>query len=328
MKKRQKKQLAFAGIVALLTAVILLSGLQLLRTAFPDASQEEGTVPTLTITRDGKAYFPRLDITTILVLGIDQNGPVSSSGSYQNPGAADLALLLVLDHARGVCDVLQLNRDTMVTMPVLGLGGKPAGTTYGQLALSHTYGSGLEDSCENSRQTISDLLYGIRIDYYVAMNMDAIPIFNDAVGGVTVEVTEDFSEVDAGIPMGQVTLKGDQAVSFVRSRRGVGDQLNLSRIDRQQAYARGFVDAYRAKRQGGTGFLLDAYRAAEPYLVTDCSFQAVSGMLERYSDYELGRIVTPQGENVMGEEYFEFHLDMEALDSLILELFYAEKTRS
>ena len=324
-KKKLRKQLLFVGALVLLLAALLLSGLQIIKMVLPQAEQEEIAAPKLTITRGDKAYFPRQDITTLLVLGIDQNGPVCSSGSYLNQGAADLIMLLVLDHDRGVCDVLQLNRDSMVTMPVLGLGGRPAGTTYGQLALSHTYGNGLEESCENTRQTVSELLYGVHIDYYVSMHMDAIPIFNDAVGGVTVEVTEDFSEVGAGIPMGQVTLKGDQAVSFVRSRRGVGDQLNISRINRQQVYIQGFVDAYRAKRQGGTGFLLDAYRAAEPYLVTDCSFQSISAMLERYSGYELGRIVTPQGENVMGEEYMEFHLDVEALDAVILDLFYAEK---
>ena len=221
--------------------------------------------------------------------------------------------------------MLQLNRDSMVEMPVLGIGGKPAGTAFGQLALCYTYGSGLEDSCENAKDTISRLLYGLKIDYYVAMHMDAIPIFNDAVGGVTVEVTEDFSQVDASIPMGTVTLRGNQAISFVRSRAGVGDQLNLSRIDRQQAYAQGFVDAFKAKQAKGTGFLLDAYEQASPYLITDCSVATVKAMVERYGGYKLERILTPPGENVRGEKYYEFHIDEKALDAMILDLFYAEK---
>ena len=327
MKKQFKryKPLIFSVAVFCLLALILISGMQVLETLLLPPEQAEAAPPKLTITRDGKEYFPRQDITTVLVLGIDRNGPVADSGSYQNPGAADLALVLTFDHSRDTCDVLQLNRDSMVEMPVLGIGGKSAGTAYGQLALCYTYGSGLEDSCENAKETISRLLYGLKIDYYIAMHMDAIPILNDAVGGVTVEVTEDFSQVDPSIPVGTVKLMGSQAVSFVRSRAGVGDQLNLSRIDRQQAYAQGFMDAFDKKQAKGTGFLLDAYEQASPYLITDCSVATVNAMVERYGHYKLDRILTPPGENVMGEQYYEFHIDEKALDEMILDLFYAEK---
>lgn len=327
MKKlfRKYRPLVFSVAVFCLLVLILVSGMQVAQTLLLPPVQAEEEVPRLTIVRNGKEYFPRQDITTVLVLGIDRNGPVADSGSYQNPGAADLALVLTFDHAKGTCDVLQLNRDSMVEMPVLGIGGKPAGTAYGQLALCYTYGSGLEDSCENAKETISRLLYGLKIDYYIAMHMDAIPILNDAVGGVTVEVTEDFSQVDPSIPMGTVTLKGSQAVSFVRSRAGVGDQLNLSRIDRQQAYAQGFAAAFKAKQSKGTGFLMDAYEQASPYLITDCSAATVNAMVERYGKYKLDRILTPPGENVLGEQYYEFHIDEKALDEMILDLFYAEK---
>lgn len=327
MKKRNKKQkqLLFSAAVFFLLVLILFSGFQIMKAMLLPPVLEEPVAPKLTVVRDGKEYFPRQNITTVLVLGIDRTGPVEDSGSYQNPGAADLALVLTFDHARGVCDVLQFNRDSMVEMPVLGVGGKPAGTAFGQLALCYTYGSGLEDSCENAKETISRLLYGLQIDYYVAMHMDAIPIFNDAVGGVTVEITEDFSQVDSSIPMGTVTLLGDQAVTFVRSRKGVGDQLNLSRIDRQQAYAQGFIAAFKAKQAKGTKFLMDAYEAASPYLITNCSPAAISAMVERYGNYKLDRILTPPGENVLGEQYYEFHIDEKALDEMILELFYAEK---
>ena len=327
MKKRNKKQkqLLFSAVVFFLLVLILFSGFQIMKAMLLPPVLEEPAPPKLTIVRDDKEYFPRQNITTVLVLGIDRTGPVEDSGSYQNPGAADLALILAFDQTDGTCDVLQFNRDSMVEMPVLGVGGKPAGTAFGQLALCYTYGSGLEDSCENAKETISRLLYGLQIDYYVAMHMDAIPIFNDAVGGVTVEITEDFSQVDSSIPMGTVTLLGDQAVTFVRSRKGVGDQLNLSRIDRQQAYAQGFIAAFKAKQAKGTKFLMDAYEAASPYLITNCSPAAISAMVERYGNYKLDRILTPPGENILGEQYYEFHIDEKALDKMILELFYAEK---
>lgn len=326
-KKNHLADIAFIGVVLILVLVLLYSGLQVLESTVLHRTQEEQVaITSKTLVREGVDYFPRQDITVVLVMGIDQYGPVADSQAYNNRGASDMVMLLIFDEKNEVCNVLHLNRDTMLEMPVLGIGGREAGTYYGQLALSHTYGSGLADSCENTRNTVSNFLYGITIDHYVAMNMDAISILNDAVGGVTVQVTEDFSQVDPSIGKGTVTLKGEQAIHFVRTRKDVGDQLNLSRIDRQQDYIDGFVDAFRAKQEQEAEFIAQAYEQVSDYLVTDCSVNAISGMIDRYGDYTIGEVVSPEGRNVMGEEYFEFYVDEEKLDKLILRLFYAPKT--
>jgi LCP family protein required for cell wall assembly len=285
----------------------------------------EEQVERKTVVRDGVEYFPRQDITVMLVMGIDQSGPAVDSGSYRNPGAVDVAMLLIFDEKMGDCSILYLNRDTMVQMPVLGLGGKEAGSVRAQLALAHTYGNGLEESCENTRRTVSDFLNGISIDYYVSMRMDAIAMLNDAVGGVTVLVEDDFSQVDSSIPKGLVTLRGEQALNFVRSRKDLGDQLNVSRIERQKTYIQGFTDAFRAAMDSDAEFVVRTYDAVSPYLVTDCSVNTISGLLSRFEGFEIREIVTPAGQNLRGEEYYEFHADEEKLDALILRLFYAPK---
>ena len=323
--RKQTKELIFFAVILILVLVILYSGLRILESTVLRPEQQTVVVERKTVTRDGVDYFPRQDVTTVLVLGIDQTGPVSDSGTYNNRGAADMNLLLIFDEAAQICNILHFNRDTMVEMPVLGLGGRQAGTLYGQLALAHTYGTGLTDSCENSRETISDLLYGIKIDYYVSMNMDAIPILNDAVGGVRVNVRDDFSKVDESIPMGSVLLQGDQALTFVRTRANVGDQLNISRIERHKEYLNGFTAAFRAARQQNPELLVEAYEQVSPYMITDCSVNAISGMIERYGDYAVGEVISPAGENVRGEEYYEFYLDEDAFDDLVLRLLYAPK---
>lgn len=323
-KKTLPKQLVFACVILILVLIIVFSGLQILEsTVF--LQQEEYIVSSKTITVDGVDYFPRQDITVFLLMGIDQEGPVQDSGSYNNPGAADMISLLIFDEKNAQCNVLQLNRDTMLEMPVLGIGGKQAGTYYGQLALAHTYGTGLEDSCENTRMAVSDFLNGIRIDYYLSMNMDAVQLLNDAVGGVTVTVEEDFTDVDPTITQGEMTLHGEQAIHFVRTRKDVGDQLNLTRMDRQTQFIDGFVAAFRNKQESNPNFILSVYEEVAPYLVSNCSVNTISGMVERYQDYEIHETVTPEGENVLGEKYFEFYTDEEALDALILRLFYAPK---
>lgn len=324
-KRKMASQIGFAAAILLLVLAMLYSGLRILESTVlsPDTLQE--TAPRKTVEHEGTEYFPRQDITVILVMGIDEEGPMVSSGSYRNTGETDMVALVILDEADRSCSILSLNRDTMLEMPVLGIGGKRAGTAYGQLALSHTYGSGLADSAENTKTAVSDFLGGIRIDYYVAVNIDGIGILNDLVEGVTVNVTDDFSQVDPSITPGLMRLNSQQALTFVRSRKDVGTQLNLSRMERHKEYLKGLSQGIREKAAASDTFAAQAYERLADFMVTDCSANAFSGLLSRCSDYTLKEIVTPQGENKLGQEFYEFYADEESLKELTLRLLYAPK---
>ena len=106
-------------------------------------------------------------------------------------------------------------------------------------------------------------------------------------------------------------------------RKNVGDQMNVSRMDRQKQYMEGFLKSLR--QVTSDTFVLDTYDMVSDYIVTDCSAKSLASMMSHYQDYQLDQIVTPEGENVKGQQYMEFHVDEEKLDSLILELFYAPK---
>lgn len=328
MKKHHLLQnIVLVCVLLVLVLLMIYSGFRILESAelHTDAGMETKAT-SKTITRNGREYFPRQDITVILIMGIDNRGPVADSGYYRNSGDADMITLAVFDESKKSYNLLVINRDTMLEMTTLGVRGEDAGTAYGQVALAHTYGTGLEDSCENVKNTLEAFLPGMKIDYYVSMNMDAIAILNDAVGGVTVTVTEDFSNVDATIPVGEVTLTGEQALRYVQTRKDVGDQLNLSRIEREKIYMSGFVTALKEKKEADPGFILQAYDAVSPYIVTDCSVNAISGIFDRYADYTFDGTVSIAGENVLGDQYYEFYPDENALDDLIVALFYGEKS--
>ena len=323
--KQTYKRLVLMLSILILVIVVLIGGFQILESTVLLPEQTEQPTATKTITRNGVDYLPRQDITTLLVMGIDEVGPVKDSGSYRNTGESDVLLLMIFDEKNETYTILALNRDTMLDMPVLGIGGKQAGTFFGQLALSHTYGGGLEDSCENTRETISDFLGGVTIDYYVSMNMDAIELLNDAVGGVRVYVTEDFSEVDPSIAMGEMVLNAAQARTYVQIRKDVGNQLNLSRMERHKDYMKGFMEALTEKIDQNDSFILQTYEKLTPYIVTDCSVNTMTSLVERFSDYTMQELVSPEGENVLTNQFYEFYVDEEQLDSLVLRLFYAEK---
>lgn len=321
-----RRRLVRFCVILILVIVGMIGGLRILESTVFYEDDIQVDYVSKTITRNGVAYFPRQDITVIMILGVDRYGVVKESAYYQNEGRCDAVNLVILDHSKEEYTILSLNRDTMVTMPALGLGGKPAGTAYGQLAISHSYGNGMEESSENTRKTISDFLHGITIDHYVTLNLEGICVLNDAVGGVTVEVVDDFSAVDPSITKGELTLNGEQALKFVQNRRDVGDHLNLSRMERQEEYMQGLIKAFRDTYREDAQFVFDLYEQISSYMVTDCSVNVISGLLERCADYSLAEIVTPEGRNIRGEVYYEFYPDEKKLDNLVLRLFYAKKS--
>lgn len=321
MNKEQRRKLLFVVIILILLVVVMYSGLQILESAISPGGEERLQTQSKAIYRDGVKYYPRKDITTLLLLGINQSGKVTPT-EYNRSIPADMLMLMVFDEQTQQYHIININRDLMVTMPALNERGWETGTYYGQIALSHTYGDGMEDSCENVRKTVSSLFYGLDIDYYLSLNMDTISIINDALGGVKVTVVDDFSAVDPDLPMGEVVLKGQQAVTYLQTRWAVGDELNLSRMERQQTYMRSFTPALKEKMEADSKFVLSTFNKIINYIVTDCSVETLSRLETEYGGYSVGQILTIDGENVLGENLYEFYADEEALDALILRLFY------
>ena len=326
MRRGPKFSLIFVLIILLIAGVFVFSAVKFLETAMlsPGSTYKENSGKT--IIRNGKEYFPRQDIMVVLLIGTDAEGIVQSSNSYNNKASADMVALMIFDESSKECSILSLNRDTMMDIPVLGIGGKSAGSVYAQLATSHNYGSGLADSCENTKTAVSNFLYGLSIDYYLSLTMDGIGVLNDGVGGVEVTVTDDFSEVSSDLPMGEtLILRGDQAYTYVRSRMNVGTQLNVSRMDRQKQYMEGFMSSLSTALDNNTTFFTELWSQLSDYVVTDCTPVVMNQLATQYKDYKFIGSLTPEGENILGDRYYEFYADLDALDRLILDLFYEEK---
>lgn len=324
------------GTAAILAAVlVLLVGMLLLQrwentqdapvSSSGEASSVEADAPVddREITYyNGTAYARREDLETVLLLGVDKFEGETPEG-YINNQQADFLLLLVMDKQHETCTPIQLNRDTMTEIQILGVNGEPAGTMTGQLALAHTYGSGEEDSCENTVLAVSNLLYGVEIDHYVSMTMDGVALLNDLVGGVTLEVLDDFSGIDGTLVQGEtVTLKGQQALTYVRSRGGLEDSTNLHRMERQRQYLSALQGQLSSKAQSDEGFTLEALLQLNEYLVSDCTVEQLSALGDNLAHYQVSDILATQGEAQVGEEFMEFTVDETALQQLVLDVFY------
>lgn len=324
------------GTAAILAVVlVLLAGMLLLQrwentqdapvSSSGEASSVEAGAPVdgreITYYND-TAYARREDLETVLLLGVDKFEGETPEG-YINNQQTDFLLLLVMDKENETCTPIQLNRDTMTQIQILGVTGEPAGTFTGQLALAHTYGSGEEDSCENTVLAVENLLYGMEIDHYVSLTMDGVALLNDLVGGVTVEVLDDFTGIDDSLVQGEtVTLKGQQALTYVRSRGGLEDSSNLHRMERQRQYLAALQQQLKAVVQQEDGFTLDALLQLNEYMVSDCTVNQLSDLGDSLAAYQVSDILTTPGDAQEGEEFMEFTVDEDALQQLVMEVFY------
>ena len=272
---------------------------------------------------NGQGYVYNENLTTLLIIGVDDPELVEYD-TARNTAQADLLLLAVFDKTDKTCTILQLNRDTMSDVPALDKDGNYVGLVNEQLALAHTYGNGLEKSCENTVFAVSNLLYGIGIDNYFSLTMDAVPILNDLVGGVTVTIEDDFTGVDDTLVKGEtVTLTAENVEHFVRARSGMqDDKTNLNRMKRQRTYMVGLVSALKKAINEKEGFVLEAYNAIDDSLVTDCTVNQLSDYADRFSDYTMNEIQTTEGKAEKGEKFMEFYVDEEALKDLVVKTFY------
>lgn len=331
------KSSTFKLLAALFTVIIILAVMFIGMSKAEDYLVEKADASNLStdsvtlfeernyIHYNNKTFKPKAYLDTVLLLGIDSEGKVYESASYNNSNKADFIALIVFDNNDKTCTIIQINRDTIAEFPVLGVTGEKAGTTTGQIALAHTYGNGLEISCKNMAKAVSNLFYQVEIENYLSMNMDAVAALNDVIGGVEVEILDDFSEIDPALIQGEtVLLSGEQALTYVRGRGGVGDQTNLSRMNRQNQYMAAFATKLKDAYKSDNELILNAYNAITDYTVTDCSITVLSDTAERLSEYEIKEIITPEGEIIENGEYIEFHADDIKLKELVIELFYEE----
>lgn len=326
MKFQLDTQLAKAGLCLLAVLVLLLGALAFFSRWEEDglraAESSNGGTGEDRVFYDGEWHRRRSGMETLLFMGIDkyaeQDGPVH--GEYEQ---ADFIMLLIFDKKAERCTALHLNRDTMANYEKLDGQGRSLGAEYGQLALAHTYGGDGNMRCRNMAKSVKKLLYGTKVDHYLSLTMDGIVEMNDLLGGVTVTVEDDFSHVDSSLAMGKkVTLTGQQALTFVRSRRGVGDGSNLGRMRRQRQYMEGLQQKWQNSLALDSGFASTAFEQINPYMVSDCSVQKLTELSGFLSKYGVDEIISPEGENDTSGEFVEFTVDEAALQALVMELFY------
>ena len=313
------------GVVCFLILVIgVLLILNLLDANRSTNQQPEESNGSSAIYINGSLYELKSDIETIMFMGTDKyDNDENMNNSFRNDMQNDFNFLLVVDNDSKKITPILINRDTMTDIQTYSVSGKKSGMAYAQLALAHTYGSGSSDSCINVTQAVSNLFYDVDIDHYAAISLDAIPILNDAVGGVQLTLLDDLTSIDPSMAEGtEMKLKGKQAEYYIRSRYGLNDNTNENRMERQKQYISEWIKAAKLCLKSDSSFAENTVIKVNEYLTTDMSVSSLSKLSEKISEYEQEPIVELDGTTFVVDNHIQFKPDDSAIKKIVIDNFY------
>ena len=327
-KKRNGKRKLMRYLSIALLIIFLLTGAFLLLELW---EKRQGNFPEqepqdTAIEYNGDKYVINESVESFLIMGLDKFEDAIDNESYNNNQQADFLMLLVFDNEEKKCTAIHLNRDTMVDMNILGVAGQKVGTVYKQLALAHTYGNGKDVSCRNTADAVSGLLNGVKVNHYLSITMDAVPVLNDLLGGVEVTVLDDFTGIDDSLKKGEtVTLHGEQALTYVRTRYGLEDSSNSTRMVRQKQYLNAIYDKAMLRIEEDDEFVVEAFVKLADYIVSDRSVNQLQELTKKLSQYELTEIDSIEGNSKVKNGLMEFYPDADSVDEIVFDLFYKKK---
>ena len=242
---------------------------------------------------------------------------------------SDALFLLVVNNKTEQLQVISINRNTMADIELCDEEGIDMGPLKTQICLQHAFGDGKRLSCSKTVDAVSGLFQNIPISGYLAMNMGGIPQMNDAVGGVEVTVLQDISFPKAGVDLKKgkkVTLDGTQAYYYLHGRDTEEYDSATKRLQREEQYIVAYMDKLKKVSTENPDQVTEIYNSVSDYLVTSVDFTSMIEQLMNYSFSEDQMYTVPgktvEGKPIDGKRYEEYHVDEDAMEELIMKVFY------
>lgn len=171
----------------------------------------------------------------ILVLGSDTRENQNANYGSSTANLADVIMLLHVNEARDNAVVMSFPRDLLIPIPDCIPEEDLSKVRYGdQMQINQTLDLGGPSCVLDAVQKLS----GISIPHLGLIDFKGVIGMSEAIGGVEVCVANPIDDpysqltLDAGTHL----LEGEQALAFLRTRYGVGDGSDLSRISNQQVF--------------------------------------------------------------------------------------------
>jgi LCP family protein required for cell wall assembly len=182
----------------------------------------------------------QLDAENYLLIGSDSRAGENDKYGTVSGARSDTTILAHLSPKRDKAVLISFPRDSWVSLPACPkTGGGTSPAQDGQFNEAFTIGG---PSCT---VLAVQKLTGVKINHYVQVDFAGFKTMVDALNGVPICTTTPLRDQESGLrlPAGTTTLRGEQALSYVRARYGIGDGSDLGRIQRQQTFLGAMVRA-------------------------------------------------------------------------------------
>ena len=177
----------------------------------------------------------------VLLIGSDtREGQGDTNYGPVGSALADVIIMLHISSDRQNVVALSIPRDLMVSVPACP---NPAGGEDFPAREFVQINSTMAKAGPACTLLAVQELTGVTMPYLAMIDFKGVIAMSEAIGGVDVCVAEpindDYSKLY--LEAGEHTLIGDQALAFLRTRHGVGDGSDLSRISNQQVFLTSLV---------------------------------------------------------------------------------------
>jgi len=240
---------AILGIFGKGLVVVLVSTLTVLGISAYQLTTELSRHQIHVVGLDGKAVeIPPLNgPLNLLLVGSDtREGTGNGVFGTEVSNLADVIILLHISADRKNAVGISFPRDLMVPWPAC------PSTTGGPGYLPQSLGqinATIANGGPGCTLLTVEQLTGLKIPYLAMIDFNGVIELSNAVGGVEVCVAKDINDpyTKTYLKAGMHNLQGLQALQFLRTRHGVGDGSDLSRISNQQVYLTALVRKLKSK---------------------------------------------------------------------------------
>lgn len=288
----------------------------------------KGEAEESTILYNGKEYRYKDDLVNILCLGIDKPEAMETRiERRQILGMADAILLASIDTTENTLKIIAIPRDTLANVTVTTDTGEAEYKEEMQLCYQYGYGKRAEQSGQLMVDAVSELLYNIPIEKFCAINFIALPVLNDAIGGVDLVVQEDLSSMEVRFPLGaEVHLEGDLALRYVRLRNKTSVEGVTLRTQRQKQYAFAFLEKAKTVVANDLTLPVTVFQELQENMSTNVTIADITYLVPELLEMSLSEDIIQMlpGESVAGEEFLEYHADKNAVREMVIDTFYEE----
>ena len=226
------------------------------------------------------------NIKNIVLIGVDKD-ELKEEDIFRIAGQSDVIMILSMNLKTKEYWLVSINRDLAVPVENYSYIGETYGFVTEQIALAYAYGDGTRLSGKNVIKSLN-CLFGDVIPYlgFIAAPPPLIATLADAVDGVPVEITDDFSGIDDTLIKGEtVVLRGAHAERYVRARKAMADDpYNAARMTRQLTFCESFIK--KAKTSMTAKQLVSLHEDVMSMTVSDMGKNDVAKWILQLYDFE------------------------------------------